>query len=163
MIFQANITPSRKNIKVSPCLATGLIWPLWLTSRLLDVPTITVLRDGHLVSRAADFIMYSVEAEFIDNVVAQYGPCEFLSSGIEHSLTHPRILAATKLGAIVSGQTSVKAIEKATFEKWLPSDVSIISCHSLHGPTVSPVGQPLVCSSPSRWLLSPPLTRAHQF
>ena len=51
--------------------------------RPLDVPAITVLRDGHLVSRSADFIMYSVEAEFIDNVVAQYGPCEFLpSSGL---------------------------------------------------------------------------------
>jgi hypothetical protein len=34
------------------------------------------LQDGHLVSRAADFIMYSVEAEFIDKVVAQYGPCQ---------------------------------------------------------------------------------------
>jgi len=52
-----------------------LIPPLLLTLRLPDAPAITVLRDGHLVSRAADFIMYSVEAEFIDNVVAQYGPC----------------------------------------------------------------------------------------
>src|SRR5687767_5989409 len=32
----------------------------------------------------------------------------------------------------------------AAFEKWLPSDVDIISCHSLHGPTVEPHGQPLV-------------------
>ena len=37
---------------------------------------ITVHPDGHHVSRTSDFIMYSVEAEFIDNVVAQYGPCE---------------------------------------------------------------------------------------
>ena len=48
--------------------------------------------------------------------------------------------------AIVAGQTSVKAPEKAAFEKFLPEDVHIVSCHSLHGPTVSPVGQPLVCT-----------------
>ena len=53
---------------------------------------------------------------------------------------------ATKMGAIVAGQTSVKAPEKAAFEKYLPEDVHILSCHSLHGPTVSPVGQPLVCA-----------------
>jgi prephenate dehydrogenase (NADP+) len=46
--------------------------------------------------------------------------------------------------AVVAGQTSVKAPEKAAFEKFLPEDVHIISCHSLHGPTVNPVGQPLV-------------------
>ncbi|KAF9818653.1 hypothetical protein IEO21_02633 [Rhodonia placenta] len=90
-----------------------------------DHPNVTVLRDGHLVSRISDFIMYSVEAEYIDSVVATYGP-------------------STRVGAIVSGQTSVKAPEKAAFEKYLPPDVEILSCHSLHGPTVSPVGQPLV-------------------
>lgn len=58
---------------------------------------------------------------------------------------------ATKVGAIVSGQTSVKAPEKAAFEKHLPQDVYIVSCHSLHGPTVSPQGQPLV--SPVHWSL----------
>lgn len=36
---------------------------------------VTVMRDGHLVSRQSDFIIYSVEAEFMDRVVAQYGPC----------------------------------------------------------------------------------------
>lgn len=90
-----------------------------------DIPGVTVFPDGHRVSRASDFIMYSVEAEYIDRVVAEYGP-------------------STKLGAIVSGQTSVKAPEKAAFEKHLPEDVHIVSCHSLHGPTVSPHGQPLV-------------------
>jgi hypothetical protein len=70
------MTRSRKNIKVSSRLDIGPIPPLWLTFRLLDAPAVTVLRDGHLVSRVADFIMYSVEAEFVDNVVAQYGPCE---------------------------------------------------------------------------------------
>ncbi|EKM55239.1 uncharacterized protein PHACADRAFT_255707 [Phanerochaete carnosa HHB-10118-sp] len=69
--------------------------------------------------------MYSVEAEYIERVVAEYGP-------------------STKVGAIVAGQTSVKAPEKAAFEKHLPEDVHIVSCHSLHGPTVSPLGQPLV-------------------
>jgi len=45
-----------------------------------DTPGITALRDGHNVSRASDFIVYSVEAEFIDKVVAQYGPCKFYSA-----------------------------------------------------------------------------------
>ena len=55
-------------------------------------------------------------------------------------------LLATKVGAVVSGQTSVKAPERAAFEKHLPADVEIVSCHSLHGPTVNPLGQPLVCT-----------------
>jgi len=48
---------------------------------LAGVPGITVFRDGHHVSRISDFIMYSVEAEFIDNVVEQYGPCEYTPTG----------------------------------------------------------------------------------
>ncbi|KAI9828960.1 MAG: prephenate dehydrogenase (NADP(+)) [Sarea resinae] len=47
-------------------------------------------------------------------------------------------------GAIVGGQTSCKAPEISAFEKHLPEDVEIISCHSLHGPNVDPKGQPLV-------------------
>ncbi|THG99619.1 hypothetical protein EW145_g7229, partial [Phellinidium pouzarii] len=89
------------------------------------IPGVCVLPDGHHVARTSDFIVYSVEAEFIDRVVAQYGP-------------------SSKVGAIVAGQTSVKAPERAAFEKYLPQDVHIVSCHSLHGPTVSPLGQPLV-------------------
>lgn len=54
------------------------------------------------------------------------------------------LVLATKLGAIVGGQTSCKAPEIAAFEKYLPEDVDIVSCHSLHGPTVNPKGQPLV-------------------
>ncbi|CAI2162595.1 18342_t:CDS:10 [Funneliformis geosporum] len=84
-----------------------------------------VCRDGHAVSRRSDFIIYSVEAENIDRVVAEYGP-------------------STKLGAIVAGQTSVKEPEIRAFEKHLPDDVHIVSCHSLHGPTVDSEGQPLV-------------------
>lgn len=34
------------------------------------------MRDGHLVSRESDFIIYSVEAEYLDAVVKEYGPCE---------------------------------------------------------------------------------------
>ena len=40
-----------------------------------DTP-VDVVRNGHLVSRKADFIIYSVEAEFIDRVVAEYGACK---------------------------------------------------------------------------------------
>ncbi|KAI0080513.1 Prephenate dehydrogenase [Panus rudis PR-1116 ss-1] len=96
-----------------------------LKQKYEGTPGITVLPDGHGVSRVSDWIMYSVEAEFIDKVVAEYGP-------------------STKVGAIVAGQTSVKTPEKAAFEKHLPEDVHIVSCHSLHGPSVSPLGQPLV-------------------
>jgi len=90
-----------------------------------DQNGINILPNGHLVSRASHWIIYSVEAEIIDKVVAEYGP-------------------STKVGAIVGGQTSCKAPELAAFEKYLPSDVEIVSCHSLHGPAVDPTGQPLV-------------------
>ncbi|WFD29024.1 prephenate dehydrogenase (NADP(+)) [Malassezia sp. CBS 17886] len=86
---------------------------------------ICVVPDGHAVARQCDFTMYAVEASNLRAVVAQYGP-------------------STKLHAIVSGQTSVKAPEKAAFEEFLPPDASIVSCHSLHGPHVDPAGQPLV-------------------
>ena len=81
--------------------------------------------NGHLVSRISDWIIYSVEAEMIGKVVAEFAP-------------------STKVGAIVGGQTSCKAPELAAFEKYLPEDVEIVSCHSLHGPAVDPKGQPLV-------------------
>ncbi|KAF2813766.1 Prephenate dehydrogenase [Mytilinidion resinicola] len=84
-----------------------------------------ILPNGHLVSRCSDYIIYSVEAKNIGAVVKMFGP-------------------STKLGAIVGGQTSCKAPEMAAFEQYLPSDVHIVSCHSLHGPGVDPKGQPLV-------------------
>jgi len=86
---------------------------------------LNVYKDGYSVSRKSDVIFYSVEAKNIDAVVAQYGP-------------------ATKVGAVVSGQTSVKEPEVKAFEKHLPPDVHIIPCHSMHGPSVDPTGQPLV-------------------
>jgi prephenate dehydrogenase (NADP+) len=54
------------------------------------------------------------------------------------------------MGATVAGQTSVKAPEKEAFEKYLPGDVDIVSVHSLHGPTVTTEGQPLVSLPLSR-------------
>ncbi|KAK7940899.1 prephenate dehydrogenase [Apiospora aurea] len=86
---------------------------------------VQILRNGHLVSRTSDYIIYSVEAAAIDRVVAQYGP-------------------STKLGAIVGGQTSCKDPEIKAFEAHLPEDVDIVSCHSLHGPRLDPRDQPLV-------------------
>jgi len=83
-----------------------------------------VLDDGVAVSRRSDLIFYSVEAENIERVVSQFGP-------------------STKTGAIVAGQTSVKTPEIEAFERYLPKDVDIVTCHSLHGPTVSPIGQSL--------------------
>ncbi|KAF2115849.1 hypothetical protein BDV96DRAFT_574636 [Lophiotrema nucula] len=88
-------------------------------------PKVEIMRNGHLVSRASDYIIYSVEAKNIDAVVRNFGP-------------------STKLGAIVGGQTSCKAPEIEAFQRHLPKDVSIVSCHSLHGPGVDPKGQPLV-------------------
>jgi hypothetical protein len=41
-----------------------------------DVPGVKVYKDGHAVARSSDFMIYSVEAEFIDRVVAEYGPCK---------------------------------------------------------------------------------------
>ncbi|TFK65669.1 NAD(P)-binding protein [Pluteus cervinus] len=95
-----------------------------LLQEYADRPGITVFPDGHGVARSSDFIVYSVEAEFIERVVKQFGP-------------------STKMNAIVAGQTSVKDPERTAFEDHLPEDAHIVSCHSLHGPTVSPIGQPL--------------------
>lgn len=58
--------------------------------------------------------------------------------------SHSEVFLATKQSAIVGGQTSCKAPEISAFEKHLPKDVDIVSCHSLHGPNVDPRGQPLV-------------------
>ncbi|NEU07477.1 prephenate dehydrogenase [Flavihumibacter sp. R14] len=86
---------------------------------------VTLLADGKEVSRRCDIIFYSVEAERISQVVQLYG-------------------ASTKYGAIVAGQTSVKHPEIKAFEQYLPSDVHIITCHSLHGPGFDPSGQKLI-------------------
>ena len=98
-------------------------------NQILTVGTgITPLRDGHAVSRISDVIIYSVEAAHIGPCVKAYGP-------------------STKVGAVVAGQTSVKAPEKEAFDKYLPEDVHVVSIHSLHGPSVTTEGQPMVRSS----------------
>ena len=78
----------------------------------------------------------SLNASSLNMVHVSHSSCTKIMLSNNHS--------ATKLNAIVAGQTSVKAPEQAAFEKYLPADASIVSCHSLHGPTVNPVGQPLV-------------------
>ncbi|KAJ3565397.1 hypothetical protein NP233_g7659 [Leucocoprinus birnbaumii] len=59
-----------------------------LKADFANSPGVQPQTDGHAVSRSSDYIIYSVEAEFIDRVVAQYGP-------------------STKVNAIVAGQTPV--------------------------------------------------------
>ena len=86
---------------------------------------IEILADGHEVSRKSDFIIYCVEAEKIEAVVSQFAK-------------------STKYGAIVAGQSSVKHPEIAAFEKHLPTDANIVTCHSLHGPGFNTEGQTLV-------------------
>ena len=86
---------------------------------------ISVLSDGKDVSRRCDIIFYSVEAENLAQAVMLFGP-------------------STRYGAIVSGQTSVKHPEIEAFEKFLPKDVNIITCHSLHGAAFDPKGQKII-------------------
>lgn len=85
---------------------------------------VEVLASGNAVARQADFLLYSVEGANIDKVVATTAE-------------------SVKYGAIVAGQTSVKYPEIQAFEKYLPKDVHIVTCHSLHGPAFSTVGQKL--------------------
>ena len=110
-----------------------------------DTPGITVFRDGHGISRTSDLIIYSVEAESINKVVAQFGPCKRCRHPVFYRARS--LSPATKVGAIVAGQTSVKAPERIASEQHLPEDVHIVSCHSMHGPTVPTKGQPLVSDS----------------
>ncbi|MET4080810.1 prephenate dehydrogenase (NADP+) [Pedobacter sp. UYP30] len=91
----------------------------------LTPSNIEVLRDGHEVARKSDFILYCVEAEKVAEVVEKFA-------------------LSTKYGAIVGGQTSVKHPEIAAFEKYLPKETHIVTCHSLHGPGFSSKGQTLV-------------------
>ncbi len=104
---------------------TDLPAQLKMLKRELSSKKIEILSNGHEVSRKADFIIYAVEAELIEEVVSQFAQ-------------------STKYGAIVGAQTSVKHPEIAAFEKYLPKDTHIVTSHSLHGPGFSTQGQTLV-------------------
>lgn len=54
-----------------------------------------MLPDGHAVSRSSDFIMYAVEAEFIDRVVEKYGPCAEIYHAIEYSINLNQLQSST--------------------------------------------------------------------
>jgi len=86
---------------------------------------INIMDSGKDVARTNDLIIYSVEADKMEQVVAECGPL-------------------TKYGAIVAGQTSVKHPEIALFEKYLPADVQIVTFHGMHGPGFEPEGQTLI-------------------
>lgn len=88
-------------------------------------PNVSITSSGIEVVRSCDFILYSVEATKLKSVVAAFGP-------------------STKFGAIVAGQTSIKAPEIEAFEEYLPKDTNIITLHALFGPNVSPIGQKMV-------------------
>lgn len=92
----------------------------WATGK-----AVTAHRDGTSVVRICDFVLFSVQAALINKVVGMHGP-------------------AMKQGSIACGQTSVKDPEIKAFDKYLPPDVQVVTCHSLHGPSISPKGQPLV-------------------
>lgn len=91
----------------------------------LEPAKVEVVYDGHEVARRSDYLFYCVEAEKVAEVVADFA-------------------LSTKYGAIVGGQTSVKHPEIAAFEKYLPKETQIVTCHSLHGPGFSSKGQTLV-------------------
>src|SRR6201996_9450824 len=86
---------------------------------------IKIIDNGRDVSRVSDLIIYSVEADRLEQVVAECG-------------------SSTKYGAIVAGQTSVKTPEIETFEKYLPAEANIITFHAMHGPGFQPKGQKLI-------------------
>lgn len=86
---------------------------------------IKLMDSGKEIAHTCDLIIYSVEADKLPAVVAEFGPI-------------------TKYGAIVAGQTSVKHPEITTFEKHLPADANIITFHAMHGPGFQPEGQKLI-------------------
>jgi prephenate dehydrogenase (NADP+) len=86
---------------------------------------IHLLGDGKQVARLSDLLIYSVEADRMEQVVAE-------TSG------------SVKYGAIVAGQTSVKHPEIALFNKYLPADAQIVTFHAMHGGGFEPAGQKLI-------------------
>lgn len=86
---------------------------------------VAVYGDGNAVAAKSDLLIYSVEAETLERVVAETAD-------------------AVKATAIVAGQTSVKQPEIAIFEQYLNPQVNIITFHAMHGPGFEPKGQKLI-------------------
>ncbi len=86
---------------------------------------IKVYDSGKAVAAKSDLLIYAVEAEKLDQVVAE-------------------TCGSIRPGAIVAGQTSVKHMEIFIFEKYIGRDVNIITFHAMHGPGFEPRGQKLI-------------------
>src|SRR5690606_12499840 len=80
--------------------------------------SVKIYKECRPAASQADFLLYAVETANIKAVVAQTAD-------------------SIKSGAIISGQTSVKHPEIEAFDKYLPEDAHIFTCHSLHGPAFS--------------------------
>jgi prephenate dehydrogenase (NADP+) len=91
----------------------------------LEPLSIRLLDNAKQVARLSDLLIYSVEADRMEQVVAESSD-------------------SIKYGAIVAGQTSVKHPEIALFHKYLPADVQIVTFHAMHGGGFEPAGQKLI-------------------
>lgn len=87
--------------------------------------SVVILKDAAAVAEKADFLLFSVETSNISNVVES-------------------VADFVRPGTIVAGQTSVKYPEIEAFDRFLPFDINVFTCHSLHGPSFSTVGQRLI-------------------
>ena len=85
---------------------------------------IAVEPDADAVIAQSELVVISVEAERVAELIARHAP-------------------RARAGTIFGAQTAVKSIEIPAFEKHLPPSCPIVTCHSLHGPSLSPRGQVL--------------------
>ena len=60
-------------------LFTFLFYSFFFLDHTID-SAINVLPDGFHVSRRCDWIMYAVEAEYIESVVSKYGPGKIIKN-----------------------------------------------------------------------------------
>lgn len=67
-LFEMEEVEGRRDIKVQP----------WKLTSDVTGTNIKVVPDGFHISRRCDWIMYAVEAEYIDSVVKKYGPGKFV-------------------------------------------------------------------------------------
>lgn len=86
---------------------------------------VQVLESAELLATRSELLIFSVPVRSVGEAVARYGP-----------LIRP--------GTIVGGQAAVKELEVAELERHLPPSCPIVTCHSLHGPTLSTGGQTLL-------------------